>query len=415
MNPIHLTAPTIDAAVPALDHILDVERLGNWLYAHGQVLVRRPYLRYKPDTSCVAAVELEAGRAFLYGVAETARPKLDKVVAKAPPGSILAVDHRLRMVLATVAADRDLPALRDLPRAISRLGLDRGPDRPTEHPAGLSVLVHKPQRRLVGLLPGRTGASADVGRWGDVVLRAYRRGHVTAALDRHLRAGRAQGVRTARVLGTSRHYGLLAVEHLPGQPLDALVSAGTATPAVLRATGHALAQLHASEQDSVAVASSPARQVTVSLPAQETADLVGRICPRLAERAASVLQHLTATAPVGNDEVLCHGDFSADQVIVDAQGRAGLIDWDRAGFNDPATDLAAAQAAGLAGTHLSDLLEGYRLLRPLPSNLGWHLAQAQLMRVADPFRSGLEGWPEQVEANLASVEVTLDRVRESRV
>jgi aminoglycoside phosphotransferase len=407
MSTLRITAPSIDAAVPALDHILDVDRLGGWLRAHGQALVARPYLRYKPDTSCVAALELETGRAFVYGVAEPVRPKLDKLVAKAPPGSVLAVDHDRRMVLATVAADRDLPALRDVPGAVARLGLDRGLDSTAE----LSVLVHKPQRRLVGLLGGRPDATAGADRWGDVVLRAYRGDAAPGALDRHLRAGRTPGLRTARVLASSRQHGLLALEHLPGQPLDALLASGTATPAVLRATGRALASLHAVPSGSLDPSrASTARAVTVSASARETAELVGRICPGLADRMAAVLQGLAVTAPDGNGQVLCHGDFSADQVIVDSHGHPGLIDWDRSGVADPATDLAAAQAAGLADGALSDLLDGYRLLRPVPGHLDWHLVQARLMRAADPFRAGAVGWPDLVEAQVAAMEQLLDRV-----
>jgi aminoglycoside phosphotransferase (APT) family kinase protein len=249
------------------------------------------------------------------------------------------------------------------------------------------------------------------------VLRAYRRGHVAAAAERQLLAGRVPGVRTARVLATSRSDGLLALEHLPGQPLDVLLSSGTATPDLLRATGRALAQLHAaSDQARVEPGpTSPASPLTrVAASARETAALVGQLCPALAGRVASVLQELATTAPAANEHVLCHGDFSADQVIIDADGQPGLIDWDRAGAADPAVDLAAARAAGLTADQLAELLDGYQLLRPVPENLNWHLAQAQLMRVADPFRSGLEAWSAQVEANVTAVEATLGEIREQR-
>ena len=415
MTSARLTARSIDPAVPSLDLVLEADRLGRWLESRGEVLVKRCYLRYKPDTSCVAALELESGRAFLYGVAKPVRPKLDKLVAKAPPGSIRAVDHRLRVVLATVEADRDLPALRNLPRAIARLELDRH-DRsaPLSEP---TLLVHKPQRRLVGLLPGDSGAQVDPGRSGDVVLRAYRKGHSVQAVQRHRAAGRVQGVRTARVLAKSSRYALLAMEHLPGQTLDALVSAGTATPAVLQATGFALAQVHAEPlRGKVDPWPIPAQlpETTVSAAAYETAALISRLCPGLARRVVSILKVLAATAPAGNERVFCHGDFSADQVVVDAQGRPGLIDWDSAGIDDPAADLATVQAAGLGGDLLANLLDGYGQLRTLPRHLDWHLAQARLMRAADPFRSVTEAWFDAVEANLTTVEADLGRLRQER-
>ncbi len=416
MTSARLTARSIDRAVPALDLVLDGDWLHDWLASRGEVLVNRCYLRYKPDTSCVAALELESGRAFLYGVAKPVRPKLDKVVAMAPPGSIRAVDSRLRVVLATIQADRDLPAVRNLPRAIARLGLDTH-DQPTQPSCEPTVLVHKPQRRLVGLLPGGSGAQSDPGLSGDVVLRAYRKGHSVPAVQRHRAARRAQGVRTARVLGKSTRYAVLALEHLPGQTLDALISAGTATPATLRATGLALARVHAQplgeQVDSWPI---PAKrpEPAVSAAAYETAALVSRLSPRLAGRVASILKVLAATAPAGNERVFCHGDFSADQVVVDAQGSPGLIDWDSAGIADPASDLATVQAAGLGGDELANLLDGYGELRTLPRHLDWHLAQARLMRAADPFRSVTEAWLDAVEANLTGVEADLGPLRQDR-
>jgi aminoglycoside phosphotransferase (APT) family kinase protein len=415
MTAVRYAASSLDDAVPSLDLVLDADRLGRWLESRGEVLIARPYLRYKPGTSCVAALQLDSGRAFLYGVAEPAQPKLDKLVDLAPPGSIRAVDRRLRLMLAAVAADRDLPALGDLPEAIARLGLDRAEVGPGSESSEPTVLVYKPQRRLVGLLGGAAGAAP--GHRGDIVLRAYRRGQSDRAAERHRAASRIDGVRTARMLGTSSRDALLALEHLPGQTLDALLSAAAAGPDVLQATGRALAEVHAGPVDRLADRrpdSARGTRTTVSATARETAALVSQLCPELAGRLTVVLAELASTAPVGNAPVLCHGDFSADQVVVDTHGRSALIDWDRARVADPATDLAGLRAAGLGTDQLADVLEGYRRLRPVPRHLDWHLAQAQLMRVADPFRAGTAAWRDQVLANLDAVETTISRLGRGR-
>jgi len=414
-GPVCRADPMLDHAVPSLDLVLDADRLGRWLESRGEVLVDRPYLRYKPGTSCVAALRLRSGRAFLYGVSEPARPKLDKLVTLAPPGSIRAVDPRLRVMLATIAADRDLPALRDLPQAIARMGLNRSDDEPGPGHSEPTVLVHKPQRRLVGLLCA--SPDADPERWGNIVLRAYRRGQSDRAAERHRAAGRIDGVRTARILATSSRDALLALEHLPGHTLDALLAAGGAGPQVLRATGRALAQVHAGPVDRPVDRGPDATtgtRTTVSAAARETAALVGQLCPALAGRLAVVLAELTATAPVRNEPVLCHGDFSADQVVVDDHGRPALIDWDRARVGDPATDLAGLRAAGLGLDQLADVLEGYDRLRPVPRHLDWHVAEAQLMRVADPFRAGTPAWRDRVEANIDAVEAAISRLGRGR-
>ena len=48
--------------------------------------------------------------------------------------------------------------------------------------------------------------------------------------------------------------------------------------------------------------------------------------------------------PVDGAPVLRHGDFSPDQVVVDA-GRAGLLDLDEAVLGDPVADLGTFCAA----------------------------------------------------------------------
>ena len=68
------------------------------------------------------------------------------------------------------------------------------------------------------------------------------------------------------------------------------------------------------------------------------------------------------------------------------------------------------RAAGLGLNQLADVLEGYRRLRPVPRHLDWHVAQAQLMRVADPFRAGTAAWRDRVEANLGAVEAAIGRL-----
>lgn len=419
MSAVPATASTLDVAVPAVDLVLDVERLRVWLESHGEVLVRRPYLRYKPRTSCVAAVELASGPAFLYGVAEPAQPKLEKLVAKAPPGSVRAVDHDRRLVLAGLDADRDLPAVGNLPRAVAALDLDPTPARSSRQSrlAGLEVLVHKPQRRLVALLPGARAVPGRPAADGAVVLRAYRSRRLEPAVARHLSAGRVEGVRTAEVLAASSRHGLLALAHLPGEPLDGLVAAGSATPELLRATGAALARLHAplSGTSHRGLASAPGLgRTTIGVGARETAALVSWLCPSLADRLASLLRELAATCPSRNQPVFCHGDFSTDQVIVDDHGRPGLIDWDRAGVGDPAGDLASLRAVGLTDDHFASVLEGYGRLRLPPRHLDWHLAQAQLTRAADPFRVGAQAWRTDIEDHVTAVETDLARVRGAR-
>ena len=108
-----------------------------------------------------------------------------------------------------------------------------------------------------------------------------------------------------------------------------------------------------------------------------------------------------------------HGDFSAKQVLIGAQG-AGLLDFDKAFCGDPATDLGnfIAQAERYALRHeLSPkrveplkhaLLEGYAQAtnHPLPERIGLYTAVEVFRRARFPFRAREPDWPQRTEALL---------------
>jgi hypothetical protein len=130
-----------DRQLPDLPLFVDDGPLRSWLAERGQVLQRRSHVRYKPGTSCVAALQLQSGPAFLMAVAESGRPKLDKVVLKAPPGSVLAHEPARGLLLASFTADRDLPAVRALEDNLRRLLGDEVAG------ARVATVVYNPQRR----------------------------------------------------------------------------------------------------------------------------------------------------------------------------------------------------------------------------------------------------------------------------
>ncbi|HET9872419.1 MAG TPA: phosphotransferase [Propionibacteriaceae bacterium] len=374
-----------DAGLPSYDLLQDEPQLRQWLAERGEVLQLRRYQRYKPATSLVMAVELGSGPAFLYGVSPVAAPKLEKLVAKAPVGSVLAVDRSRLLLLARIEADRDLPALKDVPAAAADLSRDGS--RLQTGP--VTTLVHKPQRRWVGL------ATSDEQQ---VLLRAYRAQVLPDAVARYrlarsIRAGSAQ-----RVIATSPRHALMAVPYLPGRTLEQIVLAdaepGRSSEAALRATGQALATMHARPCDPAAV---PVAQH--AWPAA-TAQLISTLLPALAADVAEILRRLRRTQPRPNPATVCHGDFSADQVILSTDEELRFIDFDRAGLADPATDLAGLRAAGLRSTHFDTVLSGYTTVRAEPAHLDWHVAHARLLQAADPFRSARPDWPQLIADRL---------------
>ena len=371
-----------DPAVPGLELLLSDDPLRHWLAERGEVLLRRNYLRYKPGTSCVAGVRLASGPAFLLAVSAAAAPKLDKSIVKAP-GDVLAHDRERLLLLASFTGDRDLPALADLEYLVGRLLPDA--ERPV-----LETLVHKPQRRWVGL--ARTGGDRP-----PVVVRAYQRGRVTHPLVRLRLAQQFRGlVRVPRLVARSTRSALMVAEFLPGPPL-AGQQAGELLAAAT-AAGEVLARVH-----NHAVGAIP--PALVADPG-ETATLVAALAPSLAGRVAELTRLLRVATPAAARTGMCHGDFSLDQVVGGEQG-LGLIDWDRAGRGHQAADLGSAIAAGLPEDAAAALLEGYRRVRTVPPDLAWHLARARFQRLAEPFRLASPRWPEELQHRVAELESTM--------
>jgi aminoglycoside phosphotransferase (APT) family kinase protein len=143
-------------------------------------------------------------------------------------------------------------------------------------------------------------------------------------------------------------------------------------------------------------------------PPAGTARLVAALLPDLAGRLATVTALLEARAPNSASTALCHGDFSLDQVILGADGGGlGFIDWDRTGYGNPATDLASVAASGLGQEMMQQLLTGYSRVRPVPDDLSWHVADAHLRRLAEPFRQGSPTWAADIRHRLGLLEATL--------
>jgi aminoglycoside phosphotransferase (APT) family kinase protein len=371
-----------DPAVPGLGLLLDDARLRTWLDERGQRLLRRCYVRYKPGTSVVVGLQLVSGWAFALAVAAEGRPKLDKLQHRAGEEDVLAVDPEHDILLASVWGDRDLPALAALPRVVGRLLPQVGPHE-------VATLVHKPQRRWVGLLDAPSLAQP-------VLLRAYGRSRAADAAQR-LRLARQvrHAVQVPRLLNRSNRYAALAVEYIPGRTLQAVLASGPARSEVVE-TGGALARVHGR-----GAAGMPATDLAD--PAA-TVELVGAVLPSLRSRVEDLLAALGSRRPSRPEPSVCHGDFSLDQVVVSTAGTLAFVDWDRGGAGAPAADLGSAVASGLDDATRGALLEGYTEVRPLPSDLDWYVAQAKLLRLADPFRAASPCWAAEVEARVEDLE-----------
>lgn len=377
-----------DEAVPGAAVITDEVALTAQLAGVGERLLRVGYLRYKPGTSLVAALRLASGPAFAYAVGADSRPKLAKTICQAPAGSVLISEPGTDLLVARPVADRDLPALADLPRTLARIELA------PEAIRSRTDLAYKPQRRWVGRL--------DLADDRRLIARAYRPADLAAALTAWQIASLVDGpVRVPSVRATNRRRGLVVTGWLHGTPLDRLLAVGSVPADALHEVGVGLARLHAAASRTPGSASARDERLA---PVEAVATQLDQVLPELRDRVRAVVDRLAAVAPAVDLEHPVHGDFSADQVIVDAAGRIGITDWDRAGWGDPAADLGSLRAAGLDPMAYDEVLAGYTSVRQLPTALGWYLARAQLLRLPEPLRQGRPGWRAQIAARLTEIE-----------
>jgi hypothetical protein len=372
-----------DPQVPGVATIGDAGALGDLLGRVEEDLLDRGYLRYKPGTSLVAGLRLASGPAFAYAVSAEARPKLDKIIRRAPRGSLIWQSPADGLLIARPAADRDLPALANTPRR------------------GWTTLAYKPQRRWVGRpdrMPTRQPGS---------VLRAYRRQDLVGVLDGWRLASRVgqrvPGTSVPRVLSTSLRHGTAVVSWLPGQPLDRLLATDTVTAAQLGEVGAGLAHVHGT-LDRRDVREFAAVRVRA---AESVVRELGAVLPEHAGWAGELVRRLAACAPQVRGAYPVHGDFSADQVVIGPDGSVGFADWDRAGWGDPAADLGSLCAAGLPGGVCVAVLEGYRTVRSLPVDIDWYVAAAEAARLTEPLRTCRSGWREEIAARLTALEGSL--------
>jgi hypothetical protein len=347
------------------------------------------YLRYKPSTSLVAGLRVETadGVRWAYAVAGSRghAPKLAKHVTsevRAPLGFVPVVTPDLVLV-APLTAD---PRLKSAMRVVSR------PHLVVEDGVASEVLRYRPHRRLVVRVDGSGGPLA--------VVRGYP-GPAPRSTVKACRSLRAAGLPVPRLNALPRGGRLAVFEHLPGAaPTD-----GT-DPYLLAAAGALLARVQAVE---------PHRALTVldhaSL-AQGSLGAVGALVPDCLPLAeATVRRSLDRLAAARHaPRVTAHGDFSADQLLLDGAD-VSLLDLDRAATDGPSGDPASWFAAEATASRWDAGADPHEALAPLldavlaclpPEHVAHtrrHLdealrprtALALLARAADPFRVRASG------------------------
>ncbi|MFT3691071.1 phosphotransferase [Paenirhodobacter sp.] len=367
-----------DSGLPGLALALDAGALARVL---GSGLLRTRYLRYKPGESCTVCLD-DGGAGLILRAVTPARYDTYRQREKwVRPGSgVRFLDGPCSVVLPGTL-DREIRAARLLLAPERAKPLLAGLIGPGEH--RLVVLRHKPGRRIVARIEtaGRPAAllkAVPPARFGALLASA--------------RMAQAQGT---ALLAADAELGLVVQGWVAGQTADP----ARAEPGDFARIGAALAALHAAPREP-GEAPEPHRDALAAL---------GRLLPDLAGMCGMLSEGLTlALRRDARPRVLCHGDFSADQVIVQP-GSLRFIDWDRAGPGPAAGDLGCFLArmdadvltGGLDPARADRLaaafLAGYGACDP---DLDLFRASALAALVCEPFRQRMEDWPEKSTALL---------------
>ncbi|MFE4227969.1 phosphotransferase family protein [Arthrobacter sp. NPDC056886] len=398
-----------DTRIPGLAWVLDDELLSELL---GES-VRITRTRYKPHTSALVAFSRAGDGAGSFGWASTTAPEhVGKLQRRAESsrkrdGGIRLLqpdDLQSDVVVAVGPIDEDWPLRPNLrwlqDHGLGRLGALAAAGRFLEPP--VSVLRYNPERRLVIRVPSatlpvvvKTAAHAD-----------------RAAAGRHLRQRLAShGVPVLPELADPEcaAHGISASPDWGHGDL----SGGDNDPAAYRA-GQALAALHGMDPETSTEPTAPAEDLERQLAA--TRSMITCLLPGLEAPATRLtdrlLASLGAAGPHGPQHVLVHGDFSADQVLVDGPA-IRIIDFDRIRTSEPARDLGSfaavediADPAGAGpnagGRKTAQLIDGYR-------GAGAHVSQARVedwaafrlfLNSVDPFRNRASDWPADTDWHL---------------
>lgn len=335
-----------DAALPALPCLLDNQRLSDLL---GEpVHVTRA--RYKPHTSLLVAFRRTRNGSFDYGWAMTsasAGKLLRREEAARLRGGdvrILQPDPKSPDTLVAVGGVEDdwglqenLTWLRE--HGLERLGLHR-PAGASLLSGSTSVLRYKPGRCLVLLL--QNGGAP-------VVVKTVAKPHHARRQEFH-ELLQVNGVPILPQLGDAdcARHGITASAAWGGGDLSGLEEGDGAQRA-----GHALARIHGIPVYPGSGSSRPPHFDPAGRLA-ETRSLVAWLQPELekpARRLEKALGRLFAERR--SREVLVHGNFSPEQVLVKAS-EVRILDFDQAHSGDPEADLGSFAAAEEAATRGSD-------------------------------------------------------------
>lgn len=410
-----------DPNLPGLAMLLDPEALAATLKTALPTAkvnnVRPTYVRYKPGTSCLVAYRLRMAEreidfyAKAFNLAATQnKVNKDRRYQRARGtlgiGALLLED--IGLVIYDFPYDRRLKGLDRLVKTDLRRRLLSKllPNRPDLWEATLRSLRYKPERRYVAQLRGKAGQP-------EAMLKVYNENDYDLINRNNQAFASLPGLQVTPWLGHLPRRCMFVLQWLPGQPLDQALQKPNFKASRVRLVGATLAALHTQKLKQLTERSREAEVIAL----RSAAASVAAVCPHLAKRAYDLANRLSVgllAAPPLHAPI--HGDFSADQVLLTAEG-VTFLDFDRAAHGDPAADLgsfiAQLESRVITGSLspnqsmvlIDELLAGYRSENSgdLPSRVHLYTAASLLQLAPHPFRNRAPDWPEQTQTILERI------------
>jgi aminoglycoside phosphotransferase (APT) family kinase protein len=175
------------------------------------------------------------------------------------------------------------------------------------------------------------GRSADVYEWNEChALKLYHPGWPAASAEKEYQIATAAHVAGAAAPAV---FGVVEVEGRPGviyERLDgpSLLNHATARPWTILASARLMAELHA-QMHTCRPAGLPSQRQRL----QQKIAAAQPLAPHLKQAA------LTALDKLPDGDVLCHGDYHPDNILLSARGPA-ILDWVEATCGHPLADVA---------------------------------------------------------------------------
>jgi len=334
-----------DEAVQGLSTLMKpkafIRVLGSYFPEKNLEKMRMKYIRYKPGVNCLVRYQLKVDgqkieiHAKAFGADKRTKIQKSKerktVNATIGAGRIFLEDQGIMVGL--FPNDNKINSLKHLDGGKNQKRIFRKlfPQRQELWKGKLQTLNYSPERRYVGVIKTKNGFQAVVKFYDDVRFPKSKNNANIFKSQKHLRI--------TQCIGCNDQKRILGFEWVNGKELGTmLLEEPKAAITIVKKTGMALAELHS--QKVKGLGNLIPKDEAVKFTA--VADLLKFICPHLTDQVEQLgnwLQFhmysaMSVTTPI-------HGDFKANQVIVDPIGGTTFIDFDNAALGDPRLDLGS--------------------------------------------------------------------------